>query len=97
MIEIPDIIAPSHCFCEISDDELRPWAEKKYREHLSTLELIQSTDDPHQKEIISIVALLDVDECTMIQMMGGVDKPTYHLIHCRENVKHMLRLDTEKK
>ena len=58
---------------------------------------LMSTTLPHQKEIISIANLLDVDECTMIQMMGGVDKPTYHLIHCRENVKHMLRLDTEKK
>ena len=87
-----DIAAPTHCFCEIPDTELRPWVEKKFQGHKSTLELIQSTDDPHQKEIISIVALLDVDEETMLELMGDVDKPEHHIIHCRENVKRMLGL-----
>jgi len=95
MTEEPNIIKPHHCFCEIPDVELRPWVEKKYKNHLSTLELIKSTDDPHQKEIISIVALFDVDEKTLIQMMGNVNKPNHHIIHCRENVKHMLGIDTE--
>ena len=96
MPEKPNIIAPNHCFCEIPNDELRPWVEKKYSDHMSTLELINSTDDPHQKEIISIVALFDVDENTMIKMMGDVNKSTHHIIHCRENVKQMLGLNTEK-
>jgi hypothetical protein len=97
MTEEPAIVSPSHCFCEIPDEELRPWVDKKYRDHRSTLELVQSTDDPRQKEIISIVALLDVDEETMIQMMGDVSKPTHHIIHCRQNVKHILGLDREEK
>ena len=96
MAEENNIICPSHCFCEIPDDELRPWAEKKYRDHQSTVELIASTNDLRQKEIISIVALFDVDENTLIRMMGGVDKPTHHIIHCREHVKQMLGLDAGK-
>jgi hypothetical protein len=87
------MIAPHHCFCEIPEEELRPWVEKRYREHRSTIELIHSTDDLRQKEIISIVALLDVDEQSMLNMMGDVNKPEHHIIHCRENVKRMLGLD----
>ena len=86
----PELIPPHHCFCEIPDEELRPWVEKRYGEQCPTVELIHSTDDLHQKEIISIVALLDVDEESMLQMMGDVNKPTHHIIHCRENVKRML-------
>ena len=93
MTDQSDTIVPTHCFCEIPDDELRPWVKKRYEEKQSTLDLIKSTDDPHQKEIISIVALLDVDEDTMLEMMGDVSKPAHHVIHCRENVKHMLGLD----
>ncbi len=87
-----DMVKPHHCFCEIPDEELRPWAQKRYRENRPTIELIHSTDDPHEKEIISIVALLDVDEASMLAMMGDVDKPEHHIIHCRENVKRMLGL-----
>lgn len=87
-----ELIPPHHCFCEIPDEELRPWVEKRYGEQRPTVELIRSTADLRQKEIISIVALLDVDEASMLQMMGGVDKPTHHIIHCRENVKRMLGL-----
>lgn len=88
-----DIVHPRHCFCEIPDAELRPWVEKRYREQIPTVELIHATDDPREKEIISIVALLDVDEESMLQLMGDVNKPEHHIIHCRENVKHMLGLD----
>ncbi len=88
-----DLVQPHHCFCEIPDDELRPWVDKRYRENRPTIELIHSTDVPRQKEIISIVALLDVDEQSMLKLMGDVNKPEHHIIHCRENVKHMLGLD----
>ena len=89
----PDITRPSHCFCEIPDQELRPWVEKRYKQHQSTLDLMDSASNPREKEIISIVAMLDVDEQTMIEMMGGVGKPTHHIVHCRENVKRMLGVD----
>jgi hypothetical protein len=86
------LVHSPHCFCEIPDEELRPWAHKRYRENRPTIELIRSTEDPHEKEIISIVALLDVDEVSMLEMMGNIDKPEHHTIHYRENVKPMLGL-----
>lgn len=88
-----DIVHPHHCFCEIPDAELRPWVEKRYGEKIPTVELIRATDDPREKEIISIVALLDVDEKSMLKLMGDVNQSEHHIIHCRENVKQMLGLD----
>ena len=66
---------------------------KRYVEQRSTIELIQSSDDPHEREIISIVGMLDVDDDTLLEMMGNVDLPEHHILHCRQNVKHMLGLD----
>ncbi len=90
MTEHSELIHPTHCFCQIADAELRPWVVKRYHENLSTVELINSTKDPHQKEIISIVAMLDLDDETMLAMMGNVDLPQHHIIHCWQNVKRML-------
>ena len=84
------LIHPTHCFCQIPDEELRPWVEKRYQQHQSTMELLHSTNDPHQKEIISIVGMLDVDEDTLLEMMGKVDLPDHHIIHCRQHVKAIL-------
>ena len=57
---------------------------------MSLHERLPSTN-VHEKEIISIVALLDVDDDTMLDMMGDVDLPQHHIIHCRKNVKQMLQ------
>lgn len=92
MNEHDELIHPTHCFCQIPEEELKPWVEKRYVEHRQTIELLRSTDNPHEKEIISIVAMLDVDEEAMLNMMGSVDRPDHHIIHCRENVKQMLGL-----
>ncbi|MDP6491074.1 MAG: hypothetical protein QGH42_10280 [Kiritimatiellia bacterium] len=86
-------VDPTHCFCQVADEEMRPWVEKRYVEHVPTMALLQSTDDPHQKEVISIVSMLDVDNDTLLSMMGDVDKPDHHIIHCRENVRRMLGLE----
>ncbi len=92
MIRHEELVHPTHCFCQIPKEELRHWAVKRYREKCPTLELIQSTDDPHQKEVISIVATLDVDEESLLKLMGDVDKPEHHIIHCRRRVKAILGL-----
>jgi hypothetical protein len=85
-----ELIHPTHCFCQIPESELRPWVGKRYQEKKPTLELLHSTDDPHEREIISIVAMLDVDEESMLSMMGNVEMPEHHIIHCRQTVKQML-------
>ena len=76
---------------------MRPWMIKRFQEHHSTMELLRSTDDPHEKEIISIVALLDVDDYTVLEMMGDVALPQHHILHCRQNVKKMLGIPDKPK
>ena len=90
------LIHPQHCFCHVSRDELKKWAIKHYCEHYSTVDLLASTNDPHEKEVISIVALLDVDEEVMIEMMGNVNKPNHHIIHCRENIRAIVKAECVK-
>ena len=92
MTEHPALIHPTHCFCQVPEEELKPWVAKRYQEHVPTIQLLHSTEDPHEKEVISIVAMLDVDEETMLEMMGDVDQPDHHILHCRANVKKMLGL-----
>ena len=88
----PGIKHPRHCFCQVSEEELQYWAAKRYLECIPTLELLDSTDDSHEKEVICIVSLLDLDEGTMLAMMGDVNLPEHHIVHCRESVKRLLGL-----
>jgi hypothetical protein len=85
-------VDPTHCFCEVPDEEMRPWVQKRYVDHVPTMDLLQSTDDPHEKEVISIVSMLDVDDDTLLGVMCEVDKPDPHILACRENVRRMLGL-----
>jgi hypothetical protein len=55
-------------------------------------DLIPSTGDPRQKEIVSMVARVGAYETRLLKRMGDVDRPERHLIHCRENMKHLPRL-----
>jgi hypothetical protein len=84
---------PTHCFCQLPLNDLKHWAEKRYREHISTLDLLRSAPDQHDKEVISAVAMLDLDETTMLEMMGDVDMPDHHLVHCRQQVRDLLAID----
>ncbi len=86
-------IHPQHCFCQVSESELLFWAKRRYLENVPTVDLLYTTDDPHEREVISIVSMLDIDEGTMLELMGDVDMPDHHIVHCRENVKKMLGLD----
>ena len=83
-------VNPEHCFCQIPQKDLQKWADKRYHEDYSTIELLDTTSDPYEKEVISIVALLDADEETLVKSMGKVDKPEHHVIECRRDVKNML-------
>ncbi len=94
MKEHDHLVRPAHCFCQIEEKELIPWVVKRYIENHSTTELLKSTDDIHEREIISIVALLDVDDTTLLELMGNVDLPDQHILHCREVIREMLWLES---
>jgi len=81
---------PKHCFCQVPLEDLKKWAIKRYKEDYSTLELLKQTNDPHEQEVICIVCLLDVDDKTLLNMMGDVNLPEHHILHCRDNVRAMV-------
>ena len=85
-----ELIKPTHCFCMIPDDDLKPWIIKKYRDHIPTLDLMLSTEDSREKEIISIVALIDVDDSLMLKMMENVPRTQEHILECRQNAKRLV-------
>ncbi len=83
-------IDPTHCFCNFPIEELKEWASKRYYEHHSTVELLSSTEDPNEREMICAVTLLDVDEQTVLRMMGDVDQPGQHILHCIEQLRKIV-------
>jgi len=85
-------ILPTHCYCQYTEEELLPWVRKRYQEHRETIDLLTSTDDFSQKEMISIVALLDVDEATLLAMMKNVPRDDDHIIECRNNARLLLNI-----
>lgn len=92
MYNHPGVIHPRHCFCQIAESELMFWAKRRYLEKIPTLALLDSTADSHDKEVISIVSTLDVDEATLLTLMGDVEMPEHHILHCRENIINLLGL-----
>lgn len=90
-----DLVKPTHCFCQVPKEELKYWFHKRYNEHHSTIDLLSSTDNAHEKEVISIIALLDLDDKIVMEMMGNVNLPEHHILHCRKEVQGMLHLSEE--
>jgi hypothetical protein len=90
MREYEHLRHPKNCFCQISSEELLFWARKRYVENVPTLDLLNSVHDARRKEIISIVALLDADDESLLEMMGDINLPDHHILHCREELKKML-------
>lgn len=81
---------PTNCFCHIPIEDLKKWVLKRYKENIPTIELINLAQNEEEREIISVVALLDVDDATLLKMMGNVSLPEHHILHCRDNVKRIV-------
>jgi len=82
---------PKHCFCRIGTDKLEKWFIKHFVEGVPTLDLLNSTTDTNEKEAICVVAMFELDEKSMLEMMGDVNLPEHHIIHCREHFKKKLK------
>ena len=81
---------PKHCFCNIGIDKLESWFIKHYVDGMSTLELLNSTADANEKEAICVVAMFELDEKSMLEVMGDINLPEHHIIHCREHFRKEL-------
>jgi len=81
---------PSKCFCQIPAEKIRRWLVERYVNNRETLELLNVAEETIDKEAILAVALIDVDDHSLLQMMGDVDLPDHHILHCREETKKIL-------
>ena len=77
---------PKHCFCNIPLELLRKWYIKRYVEAVPTMELLEMAERESDKEAICAVAMFDLDEDSMLEVMGDVSLPDHHIVHCRANV-----------
>jgi len=80
----------TRCFCETPLDELRLWATRKYQQGMTTQALMAQAQSDHDREMIAIVALFEVPEEELLQLMGSVDKPEHHILHCREYFRDLV-------
>ena len=84
---------PKNCFCNIPMDLLRKWFVKRYQEDIPTLELMEMAETESDKEAICAIATFDIDEDSMLEMMGDTNLPEHHIIHCRAKVQRELELE----
>lgn len=92
-MELKHLKHPTKCFCQFEDSKMKQWVDKRYHQNIPTIDLLDEAKSDEEKEIVSAVALLDVDDHIMLKIMDSVDMPKHHIIHCRENVKNMLHLE----
>ena len=86
----PHLSHPKHCFCQMSFELLAEYFYKRYVEGVSTLDLIAAAQTEEEKEVICVVATFEVDEHKLIEIMGDVNLPEHHILHCREAFRDKL-------
>lgn len=92
-MELKHLKHPSKCFCQFNKDDLIPWIDKRYHKNIPTIDLLDEATSEEEKEIVSIVALLDVDEHILYKIMDKVDMPKHHILNCRDEIKDQLNLE----
>jgi hypothetical protein len=90
MMHMNHLPHPTKCFCQIPSETIRKWIIERYIKNRTTIDLLGSVSEPLDKEAISAVALVDADDSTLLQMMGNVDLPDHHILHCREQAKKLI-------
>lgn len=71
--------------------DLEKWAYKKYVEGKDTLGLMQETRTEYDRELVTIVALLDFEPTVLNTMLGHEAKATCNLQRCRDRVREWLQ------
>jgi hypothetical protein len=83
-------LRPGHCFCQIPFEELEAIYQKRYVAGVSTSDLLKAAKSAHEREVICVVAMFELDDQAMLEMMGDVNLPEHHIIHCREQFRQRL-------
>jgi len=74
---------PHYCYCQLPMERLLTWVRRKLA-GATTLELMHVAHDDLDREMVAVVALLDVDEATLAEAMGNINTPEHSAWHCRQ-------------
>jgi len=70
-----------------------PIVQKKFVDGFSTVELLREVQNDEEKDKVAIVALLDLDDETVMRMLSDNKngKEDFDILSCRNWLKKMLR------
>jgi len=77
--------------CSIPIDEIGYWAEKRFIEGISTVELLHQAESDREREIITVVGMLDVDDDKLDGMLKAAKECDCNIFACRSKLKDWLR------
>jgi len=87
--KLPGLPRPHYCYCQLPMERLLAWVRCK-QAGATTVELMRAAHDEQDREMIAVVALLDVDEATLAEAMSDISLPEHSALHCREELKRRL-------
>lgn len=79
------------CFCEIEDEVLFRLARRKFEDGLSSLELLEESEAPEEKEAAACVALLDLPDRALICLYQTNARGSEKMLSCRRRAYEALQ------
>lgn len=81
------------CFGKYDIREFLPIVQKKFVDGFSTVELLKKAQNDEEKDKVAIVALLDLDDGTVMDMLSDKNNENedFDILSCRIWLKKMLR------
>ncbi|MFW5751004.1 MAG: hypothetical protein ACOCZK_05080 [Planctomycetota bacterium] len=80
----------TRCFCHIPIEELVYWARRRYVDGEPTTALLANAPSQRDRELICVIALLDVDAERLNKAIGHLAKPGCRLEACRRQLRAWL-------
>jgi len=77
--------------CTIPIDEIGVWAEKRFIDEIPTIELLKQARNDRDREIITVVGMLDVDDAKLHTMLEAAKESDCNIFACRQQLKTWLQ------
>src|SRR3989338_3439213 len=84
-------IRPHICYCQIPWDRLEQIARRRFVDGIPTNQLMGQFTDPHDKEYLAAIAILDVPAGELKAVVPDDPDLLMHLQDCRGHVKDALK------
>ncbi len=79
------------CFCKYSVNELAGIAKKKFVDHRSTVDLMESASSETEMDEVTIISLFDVDDAVLVDLMKGkLEDERCSVVSCRKMLKRQI-------